>query len=51
MTGFKIEASTNFITWNNIGSGYTDTNGSLLFQDTKCRFRAPASTCSHWPLF
>jgi hypothetical protein len=31
---FTIQASTNLTVWTNIGSGITDTNGSLLFQDT-----------------
>ena len=30
---FAIQASTNLITWTNIASGYTDTNGLLFFQD------------------
>jgi hypothetical protein len=33
-TGFGIQASTNLSDWTNIGSGVTDTNGTLLFQDT-----------------
>jgi hypothetical protein len=33
-TGFEIQASTNLINWTNIGSGTTDTNGFLFFQDT-----------------
>ena len=31
---FAIQASTNLVTWTNIASGYTDTNGLLLFQDS-----------------
>jgi len=33
-TGFEIEASTDLMSWTNIGSGITGTNGSLIFQDT-----------------
>jgi len=33
-TPFTIQASTNLATWTDIGSGTTDTNGFLLFQDT-----------------
>jgi hypothetical protein len=33
-TAFAIQASTNLTFWTNIGSGVTDTNGLLLFQDT-----------------
>jgi len=31
---FGIQASTNFRQWANIGSGFTDTNGVMQFQDT-----------------
>ena len=31
---FAIQASTNLITWTSIASGYTDTNGLLIFQDS-----------------
>ena len=31
---FSIQASTNLITWANIASGYTDTNGLLFIQDS-----------------
>ena len=50
MTGFDIEASTNLITWTNIGSAYTDTNGLLLFPDTNASVRARFYR-SHWPSF
>jgi hypothetical protein len=33
-TGFGIQASTDLIHWAQIGSGVTDTNGLLLFQDS-----------------
>jgi hypothetical protein len=33
-TTFSILASTNLTTWTSIGSATTDTNGSLIFQDT-----------------
>jgi hypothetical protein len=32
--GFGIQASTDLSTWTSIGSGTTDTNGSLIFQDS-----------------
>jgi hypothetical protein len=32
--GFEIQASANLVTWTNIGSGLTDSNGFLFFQDT-----------------
>lgn len=31
---FAIQASANLITWTNLASGYTDTNGLLFFQDS-----------------
>ena len=33
-TVFEIQFSTNLISWVTIGSGYTDTNGLLIYQDT-----------------
>ena len=33
-TGFEIQASSDVATWTDIGSGYTDTNGKLIFQDS-----------------
>jgi hypothetical protein len=33
-TGFGIEASTDLVNWAQVGSGVTDTNGVLLFEDT-----------------
>lgn len=33
-TGFGIQASTNLADWTSIGSGVTDTNGFLSFEDT-----------------
>jgi hypothetical protein len=48
-TSFGIQASTNLIDWINIGIATTDTNGSLLFQDTN----APGFTSrfyrAYWP--
>ena len=49
MFGFGVEASTNLVNWTNIGSGYTDTNGVLSFQDTNKAFRARYYR-AHWPL-
>jgi hypothetical protein len=50
MTGFRIEASTNLLNWTNIGSGYTGTNGVLIFQDTNTNFPHRFYR-SRWPLF
>jgi len=33
-TAFELQASTDLTNWSNIGSGYTDANGSLILQDT-----------------
>jgi hypothetical protein len=49
-TGFGILASTNLANWSNVGSGYTGTNGVLIFQDTNAggfRFRFYRA---YWPL-
>jgi hypothetical protein len=49
-TGFNIQATTNLTNWSSIGSGYTDTNGTLLFQDTNAAgFRSRYYRAS-WPL-
>jgi len=49
MVGFGIDASTNLANWTSIGSGYTGTNGVLLFQDTNstAHFRFYRA---HWPM-
>jgi len=31
---FGIQASSNLVQWTSIGSGFTDTNGLMQFQDT-----------------
>jgi hypothetical protein len=50
MTGFRIEASTNMLNWTNIGSGYTSTNGFLLFQDTNTNLPYRFYR-GRWPLY
>jgi hypothetical protein len=49
-TGFEIQASTNLANWTNIGSGYTDTNGSLIIQDTNAAGFSNRFYRAHWPL-
>jgi hypothetical protein len=49
-TGFGLLASTNLTTWTNIGSGFTDTNGMLLFQDTNAASFASRFYRAYWPL-
>ena len=49
-TGFGIQASTNLFDWTNIGSGFTDTNGTLLFQDTNATGFPSRFYRAYWPL-
>jgi hypothetical protein len=49
-TGFGIQASTDLTTWTNIGWGFTDTNGMLLFQDTNAAQFANRFYRAYWPL-
>jgi hypothetical protein len=49
-TGFGILATTNFTNWTNIGCGFTDTNGSLLFQDTNGPSFSERFYRAYWPL-
>lgn len=49
-TGFGIQASTNLFDWTKIGSGYTDTNGLLFFQDTNTTFLSQRFYRAYWPL-
>jgi hypothetical protein len=50
-TGFSFQASTNLRTWVNIGSGFTDTNGLLEFQDTNAAgFSSSRLYRARWPL-
>jgi hypothetical protein len=49
-TGFGILASTNLANWTNIGSGYTGTNGVLLFQDTNTGNFPFRFYRAYWPL-
>ncbi len=49
-TGFGILASTNLASWTNIGSGYTGTNGVLMFQDTNAAGLDERFYRAYWPL-
>ena len=48
-TGFGILASTNLTHWTSIGSGTTDTNGFLFFQDTNAAGFPSRSYRAYWP--
>src|SRR5262249_24940551 len=48
-TGCGIEASTNLVFWTNVGSGLTDTNGLLLFQDTNPSHFPNRVYRAYWP--
>lgn len=49
-TGFGLLASTNLTDWARIGAGFTDTNGSLLFQDTNAAHFSRRFYRAYWPL-
>ena len=49
-TGFGIQASTNLASWTSIGSGTTDTNGWLFFQDTNATGFPIRFYRAYWPL-
>jgi len=49
-TGFGLLASPDLINWTNIGWGFTDTNGSLLFQDTNSASFPHRFYRAYWPL-
>jgi hypothetical protein len=49
-TGFGLLASPDLINWTNIGWGFTDTNGSLLFQDTNAASFPNGFYRAYWPL-
>lgn len=49
-TGFGILASTNLANWTNIGWGFTDTNGSLTFEDTNAAGVSNRFYRAYWPL-
>jgi hypothetical protein len=49
-TGFGIQASTDLINWAEVGSGSTDTNGLLLFQDTNTAGFSNRFYRAFWPL-
>ncbi len=48
-TSFGIQTSTNLSTWITLGSGITDTNGSLLFQDTNTAGFSRRFYRAYWP--
>jgi hypothetical protein len=49
-TGFGIQASEDLTNWTNIGSGFTDTNGLLLFQDSNSASFSNRFYRAYWPL-
>ena len=49
-TSFSLQASTNFTTWTNIGSGVTDATGSLTFQDANAASFPRRFYRASWPL-
>ena len=49
-TSFSLQASTNFTTWTNIGTGITDVTGSLTFQDTNAAVFPLRFYRADWPL-
>jgi hypothetical protein len=48
-TSFEIQASTNLADWTSIGSGITDTNGLLFFQDTNAAGFPSRFYRAFWP--
>jgi hypothetical protein len=48
-TGFGIQASTDLVNWAGIGSGVTDTNGLLLFEDTNTPANPSRFYRAVWP--
>lgn len=48
-TTFGIQSSTNLVTWTNIGSGTTGTNGLLIFQDTNAPGSQRRFYRAYWP--
>jgi hypothetical protein len=49
-SGFGILVSTNLTNWTKIGSGVTDTNGTLIFQDTNAAQVGKRFYRAYWPL-
>ena len=49
-TGFGLLASPDLINWTNIGWGFTDTNGALLFQDINAASFPHRFYRAYWPL-
>jgi hypothetical protein len=48
-TSFGIQASTNLASWTGLGSGTTDTNGLLFFQDTNAANFPTRFYRAYWP--
>ncbi|MDR3460677.1 MAG: hypothetical protein P4N60_24875 [Verrucomicrobiae bacterium] len=46
---FGVQASTNLTGWTNIGSGFTDTNGLMFFQDTNTAGFRYRFYRAYWP--
>jgi hypothetical protein len=49
-TGFGILVSTNLLNWTSVGSGFTGTNGVLIFQDTNAAGAGGRYYRAYWPL-
>ena len=49
-TGFGLLASPDLMTWTNIGWGFTDTNGALIFHDTSAASFPNRFYRAYWPL-
>ena len=49
-TGFEIQDSTDLINWTNLGSGSTDANGVLIFEDTTAAGLPARFYRGTWPL-
>ena len=49
-TGFGILASTNLTDWTPIGTGFTDTNGVLSFEDANAASFPRRFYRAYWPL-
>jgi len=49
-TGFGLSASSDLATWTHIGWGFTDTNGSVVLQDTNAVSFPQRFYRAYWPL-
>jgi len=49
-TGFGFLTSSDFTNWTNVGSGFTGTNGTLVFQDTNAAAFSNRFYRAYWPL-